>query len=397
MNKSFILPAQRPLVRAVRGFARDNARESFDIGQFAMDALCNGRGKPFERPVRMAPYQANDGRWVNNRVADSSGAFLVGELERLDQKLHEPLVSYFWSRDIDLRTDVTLADEVSSYTLSTFGSAGSLGAGNGIGNGKAWIGKATDQITGVSVDIAKVTNPLTLWGEELKYTIPELESAAKLGRPIDQQKYAGLTLKHEMDVDEQVYIGDTTLGVTGMLNSDTRSGLGGVTNVANVVNGATGNSQWSSKTPDEILTDVNEILTSAWRTAAYAVMPNRLLVPPTQFGYISTQKISLAGNTSILTYLLENNISVKEGKTDLQILPTKWAVGAGVGGTIGTLGTVDRMMAYHKLEELIRFPKTLLQRTPIQYDSIWHKSTYYCRLGVVEIVYPETVAYRDGI
>jgi hypothetical protein len=37
---------------------------------------------------------------------DSTGAFLVGELERLDQKLHEPLVAVTWGRDIDLREDV---------------------------------------------------------------------------------------------------------------------------------------------------------------------------------------------------------------------------------------------------------------------------------------------------
>jgi hypothetical protein len=35
------------------------------------------------------------------RTIDSSGAFLVGELERLDPRLNEPLASYTWSRDIN--------------------------------------------------------------------------------------------------------------------------------------------------------------------------------------------------------------------------------------------------------------------------------------------------------
>jgi len=39
----------------------------------------------------------------DSRTIDSAGAFLVGELERLDPRLHEPLVSVSWSRDIDLR------------------------------------------------------------------------------------------------------------------------------------------------------------------------------------------------------------------------------------------------------------------------------------------------------
>ncbi len=40
---------------------------------------------------------------------------------------------------------------------------------------------------------------------------------------------------------------------------------------------------------------------------------------------------------------------------------------------------------------------TLLQRTPIQYEGIYHKTYYYCRLGVVEVVYPETMGYFDGL
>lgn len=345
------------------------------------DASGNALGRPFQ-----FAYPTHDGR-----TCDSTGAFLVGELERLDQTLHEPLASVSWGRDIDLREDVTIADEVSSFTLSTYGSQGGLGTGNGVGNGKAWAGKSTDQITGVGIDIGKIPNPLTLWMMEVKYTIPELESAAKLGRPIDQQKYAGMQLKHQMDIDEQVYIGDTSLGVTGLVNSAS------VTNVGPVANGAAASPLWTQKTPAEILQDVNEILVSSWTTAAYAVIPTRLLLPPQQFGYISTQLVSLAGTTSILKYIMENNLMTTSGKGKIDIFPCKWLVGAGAGGTLGTEGTHDRMVAYTKEYDRIRFPMTTLQRTPIQYQSIYHQTTYFCRLGVVEVVYPEVIAYRDGL
>jgi hypothetical protein len=225
---------------------------------------------------------------------------------------------------------------------------------------------------------------------ELKYSILELESAAKLGRPIDQQKYDGMQLKHQMDIDEQVYIGDTSLSLTGLVNNTL------VTNVANVVNGVSGSPLWSGKTPGEILADVNEVLTSVWAASGYAVMPSELRIPPTQYGYISSQMVSLAGNTSILKYLVENNIASTAGKK-LNIQPLKWCVGAGAGGTVGTAGAFDRMVAYTKEKNRVRFPMTLLQRTPIQYDSIFHKSTYFCRLGAVEVVYPETLGYRDGL
>jgi hypothetical protein len=369
----------------IRARTRDNAMtydQALLLANAPLDHVGNMRGKTFDHA-----YKTHDGV----RTVDSTGAFLVGELERLDMEMHMPLAAVTWSRDVPLREDVTLADEFSSFTLTTFGSAGSLGAGNSIGNGKAWIGKATDQVGGVGVDVSKTPNPLTPWGLEVKFTVLELESAAKLGRPIDDQKLQALRLKHQMDIDEQAYIGDSSLGVKGLLNSAL------VTNVSNVPNGAGGQKPWSTKTPAEILADVNAMLQSAWAASGYAVMPSKILLPPVQYGYISTQVVSSAGSISILKYLLENNIVAASGRGRITIQPAKWLVGAGAGGTIGTEGAYDRMIAYTQEKQYVRYPMTQLARTPIQYDSIYHKSTYYCRLGVVEVVYPETVAYRDGI
>lgn len=376
-----------PMPAIHRGRARtvDNF-QTFDSATRAIDAEGNQRGRVLDHA-----YRTHDGRTV-----DSTGAFLVGELERLDQTLHEPLASVTYGRDVPMREDVTVADEVSSFTVSTYASAGGLGSGQGIGTGKAWIGKATNQVSGVGVDIAKVTQPLTPWGLEVKYTVLELESAAKLGRPIDQQKYQALQLKHQMDIDEQVYIGDITLLQYGLVNSDNRTDAGDITNVANVANGAAGSPLWTQKSPDEILADVNELLVSVWAASGYAVFPGNLLIPPAQFGYISTVKVSNAGNVSILKYLLENNLLTASGVAKLSIFPSKWLIGAGVGGTIGT-AVPDRMVCYTKEPQRLRYPMTLLQRTPVQYDSIWQKTTYYCRLGVLEIPYVECVGYRDGI
>ncbi|MFX6226329.1 major capsid family protein, partial [Acinetobacter baumannii] len=71
-----------------------------------------------------------------------------------------------------------------------------------------------------------------------------------------------MNLKRNMDIDQIVYYGDSQLGFTGLVNST--SAVGSVTNVAN---GANGTPQWNTKTPDEILADVNEILTSAWQAS----------------------------------------------------------------------------------------------------------------------------------
>lgn len=358
---------------------------TFD-GQYAFDGRGHCIGKRFGHPVR-----TNDGK-----TYDSTGAFMVGQLEQLDRTLHEPLVAYTWSRDIDLRGDVSNAQEQSSFTVSSYGSPGGLGTGNSIGNGKSWGGKVTTQVTRQSVDIAKIVQPLTIWEQEVAYTIPELESSALLGTPIDTQKYNAMKIKNQMDIDEQVYFGDSGLGFFGLLNSDSRTGSDAVTTVSNVANGASGSPLWANKTPAEILADVNTLLLAVWTASAWAVVPSRLLLPPNQYGLISTQTVSLAGSVSILKYLEENNI-VRQANKKLEILPCKWCVGTGSGGTVGTENGHNRMIAYTKEEDRVRFPMTTLAKTALQYDGIWQKCTYWGRLGVLEIVYPETIGYADGL
>lgn len=305
-------------------------------------------------------------------TVDGTGAFLVGELERLDQELNMPLVGYTWSRDIQLREDVSIADDISSFTNSTFAAAGTPNP-----NGKNWIGKDSTAIAGPNVDIAKTGFPLTLWGMELGWTVVELAAAAKVGRPIDTQKYDAMQLKWNMDTDEQVYRGDSQLGVKGLLNY---SGVA-FTNAPKT---------WTTSTPDEIRASINLLLSNAWAASGYTIVPRDLLLPPEQFALLSSIIVSSAGNQSLLTYLRENTIAFHQNGVPLNIRAVKWLKGAGTGGT-------DRMMAYTNDKKFVRFPMVPLLSVPVQYRGIYQLTTYYGKLGAVESPYPETMAYLDGI
>lgn len=340
-----------------------------------------------DQPRRLVRARTRDEQYTYDRATiDSTGAFLVGQLERLDQTLNEPLVEYTWSRDIELRSDVSAADEIASFTNSTFAHSGGITPG-----GLNWISNEGNAIAGPSVDIGKTGQPMRLWGSEVKYTVPELVKSQKLGMPIDAQKVEAMNLKRNMDIDQVVYIGDPALSFTGLINSTSAVG-----SVSNVANGVGGTPQWTTKTADEILKDVNDMLVAAWSAGGWKVMPDRLLLPPAQYGYIASAKVSSAGNMSILTYVLENNISTRSG-TKLEILPLKWLIGMGAGGTQGVLGTVDRMVAYNKDKKYVQFPMTELQRTPLEYRSLFQITTYWARIGQVEFRYGATLAYRDGI
>src|SRR5882672_5615082 len=65
----------------------------------------NMRGRTLKYPVELTD---SEGQVF---TVDSTGGLLIGELERLDQELHEPLVEVSYGRDIDMREDVTMGDD----------------------------------------------------------------------------------------------------------------------------------------------------------------------------------------------------------------------------------------------------------------------------------------------
>ncbi|WP_303679795.1 major capsid family protein, partial [Ralstonia mannitolilytica] len=109
-----------------------------------------------------------------------------------------------------------------------------------------------------------------------------------------------------------------------------------------------------------------------------------------KFGLLVSMKVSSAGNISVLEYLKQNTISNSINGRPLNIQPLKWLYQRGTSNA-------DRMMAYTKEQDKVRFPMVPLQRTPLEYRDIRQLTTYFGRLGVVEVVYPELIGYRDGI
>ena len=314
------------------------------------------------------------------QTRDSSLAYYVNQLENLDRRIYEPLMSVTWSRDIKLRSGITMSNETTSFIQSAFAGAGTLQ--NTTGN-FPWISAETNAILGVDVNGQKVVNPLRLLGRNLTYSSVELERSQLTGQPIDVQKMDAMNLLYQFNIDQYVYQGSTDVNATGLINN------AGCT-VTPVANGISGSPLWVNKTADEILADVNNELELTWAAAGYAVCPSDLLLPPFQFSYIASQKVSSAGNISILQFLKDNSISNSINGRPLNIQPVKWLAGAGVAG-------VNRMVAYTNDESRVRFPMVPIRRETAYYQGIQFIAPYIWAFGVMEFPYQETVGYGDGI
>lgn len=319
------------------------------------------------------------------RTRDSALSYFINQLDNLDQRLYEPLVSVSWGRDIKLRSGITMSNESTSFIRSAFAGAGTLSNPStaNLGGNMPWVSAETNTIPGVSVNGERIVTPLRLLAREVSYTSPELERSNLTGQPIDTQKLDALNQLYQMNTDQMVYIGSSDIGATGLLNSP-------LVTSGNVAAGASGSTLWSNKTPDEILADVNTLLSSTWTGSALALCPSGLRLPPVQFSMIASQKVSSAGNVSVLEFLKKNSIALAINGKELDIQPIKWLTGRGSGST-------NRMMVYTNDESRIRFPMVPIRRETPYYQGIRFTSPYLWAFGEVEFVYPETVRYADGI
>ena len=190
----------------------------------------------------------------------------------------------------------------------------------------------------------------------------------------------------------RVDMGDRAALAEALRELTARRAITGLVNNGSVAvtNAVTGNWTNGTTTPAQILADVNTLLEAVWQSSGFARCPDELRLPPIQFSYLVSTLISSAGNISILEFLKNNSICNSINGRPLNIQPLKWLTGRGASGK-------NRMVAYTNDRNLVRFPLVPLQRTPLEYRGIHQLTTYFGRLGVVEVVYGETLGYVDGI
>lgn len=314
-----------------------------------------------------------------NDAAISSGlAFITGELEKRDPKLYEPLTSVTWMRDIVSETGGGWTE----FTSNFFVDYATTGSGT-----SGMIGSEANNIPVMQANITKDNYKVFNWSNILRIPFVGQQFMNQIGRSLDDILDKGIKLNYNKDIDTMVYEGYSDLDVYGLINNPL------VTATA-VPEGASGDTEWTSKTADEILADINSVLLETWKASEYDIqgMANHVLIPPSQYAHIVTRKVSDAGNISILQYLLENNIAKNQG-VDIQIFPSRWCTGAGTGPS-------DRMVAYRNDKDKIRIdlPVTLnrVMTQPVV-QQMAYMTAFAAQIGQVKVMYYQTIRYMDAI
>lgn len=315
-----------------------------------------------------------------DRMAADGFAFLEKELEKVDAKLLEPLDSTLWPRDMPVKTGGGFIENIAAIDVSYASTGGETGE-------NALIFDNANDIPVMQADLGKSVWRVFNWAQSWMLSFLQKEKFKKTARNAEEILNKGIHKYFDHFCDQNVYLGFTKVNSTGLINSPV------VTRVTADPHTAGGSdTTWAEKTADEILADINRVLTAVWAANDMAdnALPNHILIPVKQFGDLVSRKVGVTGDKSILTFIEENNLTTKQGKK-LVISPCKYCYQAGTN-------SADRMVAYINDSDMVEFEMTApLQRINTQQIDMAFKTYYAAQVSEVKFKYPTTVYYMDGI
>ena len=315
---------------------------------------------------------------VRKLMGADSYTFLIKELEKCDEKILEPLSSVDWPRDMPVKTGGGIVENISAVDV-VYASSG--------GDEDNIFFEPANEIPMIQADFGKLIARTFNWAEYLSISLLEREKMANIARDPMEFLDKGLRLHFDKTLDRNVYKGFEKVKSTGLVNC-TRV----VRSMAASADSTVTHTQWDLKTADQILNDINQIISDVWQNndCASDALPNHILIPIRQFGMIATKKVSDDATMTILEYVTKNNIAAQQG-VELIISPCKWCAGVGAGSR-------DRMVCYQNREDRICFNLTQpLIRMTEERSDMRLKIPYIGQFSEVRFLYITTVRYLDGI
>jgi hypothetical protein len=340
-------------------------------------------------------YTPDRNLFVRDAAPASGGAFLQGELEKPDFNLNEPLVNVTWPRDVPYETGGGFVD----FTSNFFVDYATHGA-----NQYGLMGVDTNNLPTIQTNVSKDLFKVYRFGYIVKVPLISQQRLQMVGRSIENMLQTGLRLNYDLMLNDNAYLGLDPVGSKGLLNQGTSFEAASATAVYQTYAAADGSNnsrKWADKTPEQILAELNNFLTQIWANGQYSpdAMPNQIGLPPQVMADLTIRLISTAGSASIMTYLMANNIAKTMFNIDLQIVPMRQTIDVGDALVSGTTSS-GRMVAYVNDKKRLHFDETVpLTRliTQPSAEQVAYLSTYVASVGVLKILYFQTIGYMDGI
>lgn len=186
------------------------------------------------------------------------------------------------------------------------------------------IANMADDLPIVNIRMREYTVKVKKIGAAYIYTVDDLAEAAHANISLSTEQAEGVVDVIERAVDKKAWLGDTKNGLPGLLtNPNIIAGP--------AANGASGFPQWSTKTNDEINSDLSAAINDPTDiTNGVERGLNRILMPVKQINFLKNRRMASGTDTTLYKFFLENNpgVEIKE----LQYLKMKFQPSTGIVG-----------------------------------------------------------------
>ena len=252
------------------------------------------------------------------------------------------------------------------------------------------------------------------------YSLEEIQQAMLGNIALEPDKMNAARFAYETFVDDVAFYGDKLKGWQGLLNQTPRASLaemeengGGVVRFRSRAGAAGGTEPapryWRNKTVDEIVQDVNDLISGIFVETSKIEIADTLLMSTREWAYLSTKRISDYESTTILEQIQRANLYTAQSGSPLTVRGINGLENAAVGGTapeLGNPGTTSavtaksaRVVAYRRDDSAVKLhiPKAHEFLPPFQVSSITWEVGGIFRLGGTEVRRPATVRYLDEV
>lgn len=250
-----------------------------------------------------------------------------------------------------------------------------------------WFNGHAQDVPNVELLREKFSTTVSMAAIGYRYSVEELEKARLYGIALNNDKATAARRVAEEKKDSVAFTGDTTKGYTGVVNN---ASVAATTAPADGTGSAT---TFASKTPDQILRDVNGQLTGQFTGTFGNLVADTILFPYSVLLDLSTRRIDAVNQTTILEWIEKNNIYTRTTGRPLTI--------RGLFGYLDTAGasSTKRMVSYKKDSSVLKLNMPMPFRfwNPWQIGPMLFEVPGTFRLGGVDVKLPKGIRYLDGI
>lgn len=216
-------------------------------------------------------------------------------------------------------------------------------------------------------------------GDSYGYSIKEIRASQRTGKNLDQRRAITARRAHDEMMNRMALKSNPADGTFGLLD------FPGITEVTLQADGTSSSKTWASKTPDQIVRDINDLVNAVMEPTSAREVPDTLLLPIAQYNDLASRRIGEAGEKTLMRYILDNSPYIKriDWLSELKNF--------GAGGTNRAL--VGRFDEEHLTLEIPQpFEQFEAQQEGMEFTIPCHSEC----AGTI-IYYPLAFAYADGI